>query len=367
MTSRPRPSIRTIPSILPGLCLSALLLASGCDGRSGVLAPDRAATAAQAAPAGVRALLARGGTADQAPQFGVYKRIWPHEDGRSWTYRDVSRTWPEWTPAYYPTPGEVPTLSLDRAKVLLESEPVGSDPDVATGTYGLRFNGQIATRSGATGQNLEESLTESGSPAAAKAAGIARPDERFLGLLRRARPDLGPKLADRGGAPAVASGAASLPWPTLLHGYAWEQNRDWIGTYGDLNRSVAWIFLTSGIRPGSEFSIQLVPDLANDVYLRVRVLGWRTVETDAGVFRRALHVLYLVDFGLSRATGIDGDPLGYTRSYLAGTIDYVPGVGPVHSLERLWLYFDGGASGATGDITLSLTGSAEGAAAVAQR
>jgi hypothetical protein len=103
------------------------------------------------------------------------------------------------------------------------------------------------------------------------------------------------------------------------------------------------------------------------VYLHVRVGGWRTVETEAGVFRHSLEVLYLVHFGSGQATDINGDPIGYTRSYLAGTIDYVPGVGPVHSVERLWLNFDGGAGDPTGDIALSLAATGPGAAAVAQR
>lgn len=351
--------IRRITSILPGLCLPALMLAAGCGDPGGVVAPQRTATVAD--------LAARAATPAQAAQFGIYKRIWPHEDGRSWTYHDVSRTWPDWTPAYYPSPGEVPALSLDQAEELLESEPAGSDPEVSTGTYGLRFNGRITTMSGATGQNLEESLVETGSSTAAAAARLGRPGERFLNLLRRARPDLAPTLAERGEAPAMASGASFLPGPTLLHGYAWEQNRDWIGTYGDLNQSVAWIFLASGIRPGSQFSLQLVPDLANDVYLHARVRGWRSVETEAGVFRRALDVLYLVDFGVSQVVDLNGEPVGYSRSYLVGTIDYAPGVGPVHSLERLWLAFGGPGNAATGDIALSLTATESGATAIAQR
>jgi hypothetical protein len=364
MTSRPRFSIRSTASILPGSLL-ALLLAAGCGPQGAALAPDAASTAAVSGVGQAAGLEVRGGTPSAAPQLGIYRRIWPHEDGRSWTYSYLSRIWPGSPAIFYPTPGEVPTLTLDQAASLLMNEPGGSDPSTSNGTYGLRFNGQVTTPPGVTAQYLEASLVETAGGTAAPA--VVQPGRGFLKLLRQARPDLVAKLAARGLAPAILSDASFLSPPTLLNGYAWEQNRDWIGAYGYLNLQVSWIYLTSGIKPGSEFSLQLVPDLADDVFLHARVMGWRTVETEAGVFHRALDVLYLVDFGLTAATDLDGDLLGYFRSYLAGTIDYAPGVGPVYSYERFWTLSASGVDALALDITLALTATGAGAAALAGR
>jgi len=256
---------------------------------------------------------------------------------------------------------------LDEAERFLASQPIGPNPTLVLGAYGLRFNGQLTTRSGVTGQNLEESLVEgvgarATSPAAAPAGG-------FLQLLARARPDLAAKLAARGVAPARVVSATSLGGPTLLHGGAWEQNDDWIGNYGDLNQQVAWIYLTSDLRAGSEFTLQLVPDLADDVFLHARVLGPRRVTTDAGVFQRAFEVLYVVDFGVSTATDANGNPLGSVRAFLLGTADFAPGVGPVRSYERMSysVVSGGGFQLVDSDVALSLTGTGAGGGALAAR
>jgi hypothetical protein len=133
---------------------------------------------------------------------------------------------------------------------------------------------------------------------------------------------------------ASPSAAASVNPPLFLFGYAWERTRQYIGSYGDLNTELAWKYLVSDLGPGSSFSMQLVPDLAEDVFLHARVLRGEKAVTDAGTFRHALRVLYLVDFGVSSATDTDGNVLGYFRFYSYGTIDYVPFVGPVASYER---------------------------------
>jgi hypothetical protein len=241
---------------------------------------------------------------------------------------------------------------MDDAIRLLETEPTGSNPETSTGSYRLQFNGLITTLSGVTRQHLQETLQPDASAMVSSAA--AHPGPAFLELLRRARPDLAGKRGLQA-ATIASQPAVTLFRPTLLHGYAWEQTDQWIGTYGDLNQQIAWMFLTPDLRPGNGFLLQLVPDLADDVFLHARILGWKDVQTEAGTFHHALEVAYLVDFGISQATDVDGNPVGYFRSYLYGTIDYAAGVGPVRSYERLQLTLDPLNRG-NSDVTASLTG-----------
>ena len=340
------------------LLVSILTCPVGCSDRGSVIAPEGARSAGlfqvtERQPQNV----AEGGT-----RLGQYRRVWPHEDGTGWAYHLTSRIWDQPPPVLYPTRDEVPVLSMDDAIRLLETEPTGANPETSTGSYRLQFNGLITTLSGVSRQNLQETL-EQGATATATSAtapsATPQPGPAFMQLLRRARPDLAKKLDRNAPSMAMRAGvtqvAATLFHPTLLHGYAWEQTDQWIGTYGDLNQQIAWIFLTPDLRPGSEFTLQLVPDLANDVFLHARVLRWKSVETEAGTFNRALDVVYLVDFGVSEVTDVDGNTLGYTRSTLFGTIDYAVGVGPVASYERLRITVDPLNQG-NSDLTASLTG-----------
>jgi hypothetical protein len=336
----------------------ALICLVSCSDRGSVIAPEKARTAALFQVTEGQPQTA----AERGTRLGQYRRIWPHEDGSGWAYRLTSRSWDQPPPVLYPTPGDVPVLSMDDAIRLLGTEPTGANPETSIGSYRLQFEGLVTTLSGVTRQNLKETLEQGASataPSIIASSPTAHARPAFLDLLRRARPDLAKKM-DRN-APSIAThavatqAAATLFRPTLLHGYAWEQTDQWIGTYGDLNQQIAWIFLTPDLRPGSELSLQLVPDLANDVFLHVRVLGWRSVETEAATFHRALDVGYLVDFGISQITDVDGNTLGYTRASLFGTIDYAVGVGPVRSYERLQIVVDPLNRG-NSDETASLTG-----------
>lgn len=333
---------------------------AGCADQESLNAPERSSLSAGSLHAvlGPSQLAASDGS-----RSGQFRRIWPHEDGRGWTYRLTSRTWDEPEQILYPSPDQAPVLTLDEAMHLLGSQPIGEHPETNTGTYRLQFNGSITTESGVTRQYLQETLEPEGS--AVRLSSVARRGSGFVQLLRRARPDVAKKLdLER---PAIeVQRTGSLPRPTLLHGYAWEQTNEWIGTYGDLNRQIAWIFLTSDLRAGSEFSLQLVPDLADDVFLHARILGWKDIDTEAGTFHHALEVLYLVDFGVGQATDNEGNPLGYFRSFMYGTIAYAVGAGPVHSYERLLLFFDPLGRG-NSDITASLTATTKAGGAFAAR
>jgi hypothetical protein len=345
--------------VVTGLFLvSALICLASCADRGSLTAPEKARTAAllQVTEGQPR------NEAEAGTRLGQYRRIWPHEDGRAWAYHLTSRSWDQPPPVLYPTPGDVPTISMDDVIRLLATEPTGTNLETSTGSYGLQFNGSVTTLTGVTRQNLQETLEQSAaatasSRAASSVAASAGP--AFMQLLYRARPDIarkmGSSVSDMATRAATTSATATVFHPTLLHGYAWEQTDQWIGTYGDLNQQIAWIFLTPDLRPGSEFTLQLVPELADDVFLHARILGWKSVETEAGTFHRALDVAYLVDFGVTEITDFNGNTLGYVGDDLFGTVDYVVGVGPVRSYERLQITVDPLGRG-NSDETASLTG-----------
>jgi hypothetical protein len=151
------------------------------------------------------------------------------------------------------------------------------------------------------------------------------------------RPDLRPRIAPYLDPEPTVTG--EILRPLILHGGAWEKTADWIGTYGELDRLLAWKYLTNDLRKGHEFEHQLVPSLASTVYLRARVLGTTTLETPAGRYTNAIEVFYVIDYGWSTATDESGNLLGYSRSVGYGSIHYAPGVGPIQSYERVLVNF----------------------------
>jgi len=265
------------------------------------------------------------------------ERAWPNEDGRAWEYAATERTWwGGYSDSLYPTPGDVPSLTIGQVAALLESHPIGDGATTTKYVYGLRFNGMITTGSGAVGQNLESTLSPDTSAASALVSNQALSSEGFLARLASARPDLRsrierlrPSLRRNAGAAVSVIGG-----PMLLMSYAWARTLEWIGSYGALNTDVAWKYLVANLTTGSEFTLQLVPDLADDVFLHGRMLAPMTIVTESGTYSRALVCAYLVDFGLSAATDPDGNELGYRREYTYGAIAYARDIGPVFCYER---------------------------------
>lgn len=271
------------------------------------------------------------------------RNIWPNEDGRRWSFRIDQREWAGNEPRVFATVAEVPPMpSLDDVTALLGNHPIGSNPVAESGGYALRFNGMKTTLSGATGQNLESSffdLADTSARLLADVAGAAPGAETagFIRALGRARPDLREKIERRWPDAArtlTAPAISSVTQPLFLFGNAFVKTRDYIGSYGDLNLDLSWKYLESNLRPGSEFSMQLIPDLADNVFLHVRVLRESTVETAIGSTPHSIDVLYTVDYGVSEVTNELGDPIGWSRYFGYGTITYAPRIGPVASYER---------------------------------
>ncbi len=257
----------------------------------------------------------------------VLASMWLNEDGRFWSFDATGHVWGNGS-ATDPSPEATPLPSLAEFAALAAAREFPEPSTVSTGTYRLQFTDSITTDSGVRRQNLVEALTYD--PVAPATA--SRPDAAFLAQLAIARPDLRARIAARtGAAPSLNGNFQSL----ILHGGAWEKTADWIGGYGDLNPVLAWKYLERDLSTGHEFVHQLVPDLAADVYLRVRVLGPARVETPAGVYTKAIKVFYVIDYGVSEGIDESGNSLGYSRSVGYGAIAFAPGVGPVASYERV--------------------------------
>jgi hypothetical protein len=271
--------------------------------------------------------------------------IWPNADQTSWTYDYVWLESEEWSPAYYPTEDDVPPLPAWADFLGYLGIEFTADSLVTTkAIFRMKFDGQTTSGPGVTAQNLEESFQDENTGAIVVLDAAAQ-DREFIRRLYLARPDLKATLerlveatpALQPFAPFYApdeSPAASVLKPLYVHGGVWEKTSEWIGTYGVLDRLLAWKFLTANLNPGTEFSHQLIPSMADDVFLHCRVLRRFEFSTEIGEFQNAIACLYVLDYGISIALNTEGQRLGYTRNFGYGVVIYAPTVGPVYSHER---------------------------------
>jgi hypothetical protein len=286
--------------------------------------------------------------------------LWPNADGASWTYALNERVWGDATVAIlYDTPDEVPSApSLDEVAALLADHPHGSVESEDAGTFALHFDGEITTDSGMEGQNLVETLTWAAKPGPPRVLAA----DALLRRILAVRPDLRARAIQLGLRVADETGSRDGFAPLFLQGYAWLKTSEFIGSYGDLDQLLAWKYLESNLSIGHEFSQQLVPELADDVWLHARILSVGRVDTPAGHFRKVLTCLYTIDYGIMQVSSQQDPLLGYARMLDYGTVSYAPAVGPVRSYERkLVAVGDGGALGpGIGDLELSITETSEG-------
>jgi hypothetical protein len=301
------------------------------------------------------------------------ENIWPNLDGTYWTYEYAWRAW-DADVHYYEEEDSLPPLpSLDEIEELIRHHPTGPDPQTANGVYKLEFKGQTTTGPGVTAQYLEESLVTARGGHLSTAGGM--PHSGLLGRIRLARPDLRARIdalapADvsrplrPGGESAgyLESGECLLvgrldgaPLPNMIHGGAWEKTTEWIGTYGELDTLLAWKFLEADLDRDHEFTHQLVPSLADDVFLHCRVLGKSVFRTPAGDFWRAFECMYLVDYGPAAVNPPGGDGQ-WQHFFDYGRVIYVPDLGPVYSYERALVAVGRTTGTGYGDITIELTG-----------
>lgn len=102
----------------------------------------------------------------------------------------------------------------------------------------------------------------------------------------------------------------------------------------DLDGWAIW-YLTSDLTPGASFMLQLVPELADDVFLHgtVEAVGV-AVTVPGGAFTNAVEMSYRIDFGLQSVTDVDGGQIGTFEAQTLATGHFVPLLGPVRLEER---------------------------------
>jgi len=216
--------------------------------------------------------------------------LWPNVDGTRWEYRvtvlDPTTNW--------------------------------------TGAGTMRFDGSVETPGG-TAQVLFASHPTPRGAARAGGGGI-------LGAIWRARPDLRPALESKYG--AQLTGEDSW-WPLLIGpGYFMKAASALQMWQPDWNHPT-WTFATSDLGVGSTFMQQLVPELADDVYLHGTVESIdATIATDAGTFEPAVRMGYVVDYGWSDGVDENQLPIGRFRGEMHGRIHFAPDFGPVEEHEE---------------------------------
>jgi hypothetical protein len=268
-------------------------------------------------------------TSTPPPDTATLENIWPNADSLSWTYRITQRTQLKLTmPVRTYSTGDScpPAPTMVELQARMGSHAFGDSFTVSSGSYRLQFSGQGTTQSGMLGQNLTHEIIPD------TAAFPSRRDtgsgSSFWSQLWVARPDLRPALKARG----VQIGGPDAP--LFLQGGIWEKNQEAIVKYGDLDSLVNWTYLRKNLAPGAQFTHQLAPRLADDLYLHALMLSTRTVDLGGGRTVSALGCLYMVDFGVATATDEHGHDLGHFRMFSYGTIYYATNLGPVLSEER---------------------------------
>jgi len=275
---------------------------------------------------------------------GKLDGLWPNEDGRSWSYAyryGFTSDFPP-QPTIYETKEEVPAAPAPEDLLPVLREPFHAQASEA-GVYGLRFDGQKTTASGATGQNLVETLDVPSSLAPALVPSFR---DRLLARVALARADLGRRIGTLSASPAALGQI-----PVLVHGGAWEKTLEHIGTYGDVDRDLAWKFLDADTRQGSSFRFQLLPSLTEDVFLSAWLVPHK-LRTKASK-GNAVEVVYVIDYGIGEVVDGSGSTIGYYRPIGYGSVTYDPGVGPVAMTERPIAWLESPEK-PIGEITLSL-------------
>ncbi len=154
----------------------------------------------------------------------------------------------------------------------------------------------------------------------------------LLARVWRARPELREALAE------LPARQANW-WPHLLHGGYFMKGAENIQMWQDIWLHPTWIYLEDDISEGATFTLQLLPEITDDIFMHGTVgeIG-ATVAIPAGTFVDAVRMDYLVDFGVGIIMNDEGEKIGTMHAETVGHVHYVPGVGPVEMLEE-WMPF----------------------------
>lgn len=261
-----------------------------------------------------------------APQ-PTMANIWPHADGTAWTYDIEYR---ELTPL--PTvdvkEGEIPTM--EELHAALQAPLEGEIVTEEDGLYRLAFDGMVTTESGAEGQNVVETFyTELYGEVKNSGQGGADP---FFAAIARSRPDLREALITRCGFDEKY--LETISPPMFMGGYAFSAEDEGYYSFGDLDQNHSWVYLEGDLSVGSEFSMQLVPMLADDIWLYGRIWSVQDRTIGGKLVENVLECMYLIDMGEAAVTDEGGNVIGTYYPYFYGVTFFGPEIGPLAGIER---------------------------------
>ncbi len=286
--------------------------------------------------------------------------IWPNEDGNWWSFSISLKTRIDFEDLtdylleedlFSDDPEDVPSAPelAELADSIVDFEP-GEVVEFAEGMYSLSFDGELTTQSGVTCQNLVEDLDWTGARSESHSS-------ELLGRVCEYRPDLREALVRAFG--DVLGGTRS-EGPYFLHGYGWEKTSERIVSYADINADPSWLFLEANLIQSREFSLQLLPDFADDIWLRGRIHEIGEFEAGGQDYEKAVTCHYMIDYGASLISGDSPEGLGYMRFLDLGAVVYAPELGPVSLLElRGMVVLEDGVDKAIQTWKLGLVGSSE--------
>ncbi len=244
------------------------------------------------------ALLVASSALAQSPGMDA---LWPNDDGMSWDYAQHYENFEK--------------------------------PQVVDNRTRLSFTGTTVAPNGIQAQYLHQELISG--PSTANAFNSDLPDP-FLRTLWVARPDLRGRILQALDDLPCPQFAPPASFGNLLTGeLAFRKAPDEIAAWRcNLPDTKSWMWLVSDLTIGNRFTLQLVPDLADDVFLHGTIAAIEDVTVPAGTFLSCVRVDYVIDYGTGECSDYGGDPTGSYRSQSAGRVHYAPGVGPVASYEE---------------------------------
>ncbi len=232
--------------------------------------------------------------------------LWPNEDGRNWRYDQ-----------HYE--------SFDTNLLVLDNQ------------IRIFLDGTTVAPNGIQAQYLRQEVIAG--PVAATALASLVPDA-FLRRVWEARPDLQQKILNLLTDSPCPTNAPAGSYAVLLNGeFAYRKTAQeiaaWRCNFADTR---SWLWLVSDLTIGNTFTLQLIPDLASNIFLHGKIAAIESATVPAGTFDDCMRVEYVVDYGTSECVDNAGVVIGTSRSETRGYIHYAPLVGPVESNEEFIRY-----------------------------
>jgi len=245
--------------------------------------------------------------------------LWPNEDGRSWRYDQ-----------HYE--------SFDINQLVVDNQ------------IRIFLDGTTVAPNGIQAQYLRQEVISG--PVAATALVALVPDA-FMRSVYEARPDLQQKILNLVADSPCPGNAPVGSYSVLLNGeFAYRKTAQEIAAWRcNAADTRSWLWLVSDLTIGSTFTLQLLPDIATDIFLHGKMAAIESANVPAGTFDGCMLVEYVIDYGTSECTDESGAIIGTSRSETHGYIHYAPLVGPVESFEEFIRFAEAtGTCAAPGDI-----------------